>query len=471
MHLFHKVLKTGYLSIAATIVLFQFSCKKLVDVGPPTQSITTEQTFSDSLDASSAIQGIYARMINNGFNNIGSGLLTVYCGMSADELLPFASAGEQLYNNTLVANNGKVYLVYSTSYQAIYAANAAIEGLQSSKGITENAKKLMTGEARFLRAYYYFYMVNLFGDVPLATSSDYRVNAIMARTPKAAVYDTILADLKYAEAALPTDYSYSNGERTRVNSSAATALLARTYLYLGRWDDAIREATIVINNTGQFTLSPDLDQIFLANSSEAILQLRPNTGFNPFNSLPEAYAIIPPSHTYYPSYYLTDVLKGSFEDGDVRKEKWLDSTKYAGQTYYYPFKYKVGPAQRVPNSDPTEYYTLLRLAEQYLIRAEAEIQKGMLTEAVADINVIRNRALLNNTTASTKEELIAAIAHERQIELFAESGARWLDLKRTGQIDSVMNAEKANWRSYQQLYPIATSERQINPNLTQNPGY
>jgi len=121
---------------------------------------------------------------------------------------------------------------------------------------------------------------------------------------------------------------------------------------------------------------------------------------------------------------------------------------------------------------------VFRLAEQYLIRAEAKAQQGTdMIGAAADLNVIRNRAGLANTTASTHDDLLAAVAHERQIELFAEWGHRWFDLKRTGQVDAVMSAvtpqknPSGTWKTYQQLYPVPQSEISKNPFLKQNAGY
>ncbi len=118
---------------------------------------------------------------------------------------------------------------------------------------------------------------------------------------------------------------------------------------------------------------------------------------------------------------------------------------------------------------------VLRLAEQYLIRAEARAETGDLTGALDDLNVIRSRAGLANSTASTQEEILAAILHERQTELFTEWGHRWLDLKRTGNVDDVMPtvaAEKGgSWETTDQFYPVPLSEIDRNPNLTQTPGY
>jgi hypothetical protein len=123
----------------------------------------------------------------------------------------------------------------------------------------------------------------------------------------------------------------------------------------------------------------------------------------------------------------------------------------------------------------SEYYMVLRLAEQYLIRAEARAHLRNLPGAIADLDSIRNRAglpLISITNpAITREELLIAIQQERQTELFAEWGHRWFDLKRTKQADAVLKDRKSSWNSTDTLYPVPASERILNPNLTQNDGY
>ncbi len=122
--------------------------------------------------------------------------------------------------------------------------------------------------------------------------------------------------------------------------------------------------------------------------------------------------------------YLSHSLLGSFEDNDERKSNWIDSVIVGSDTFYYPFKYKIAQF-----GDPvSEYLMVLRLSEQYLIRAEARANQGNLIGASEDLNLIRIRAGLTNTLAVSQQELISAIMHERQTELFTECGHRWFDL-------------------------------------------
>ena len=121
-----------------------------------------------------------------------------------------------------------------------------------------------------------------------------------------------------------------------------------------------------------------------------------------------------------------------------------------------------------------EYNVLLRLAEQYLIRAEARAQRDKITgsgSAAEDLNVVRSRAGLLGTTATTKTAMLLAIENERAHELFSELGHRWFDLKRTGRADAVLGPQKATWTSTAVLFPIPASQILYNNKLNQNLGY
>jgi len=164
---------------------------------------------------------------------------------------------------------------------------------------------------------------------------------------------------------------------------------------------------------------------------------------------------------------LNPQLVNAFESGDKRKSSWTASLVYNGTTYYYPYKYK-----SIVQGANTEYYTLLRLAEQYLIRAEARARQNNISGSQADLSVVRNRAGLPNTTAGDEASLLLAIERERRVELNCEWGHRWLDLKRTNRVDAVIGAIKpATWKPTAALYPIPVGQISLNPNLTQNAGY
>ena len=159
-------------------------------------------------------------------------------------------------------------------------------------------------------------------------------------------------------------------------------------------------------------------------------------------------------------------LMNAFESGDLRMQNWVGDTTIGTNTYYYPFKYKVKTSATL-----TEYSMVLRLAEQYLIRAEARANQNDLSEAASDLNIIRNRAGLNDFAVTDQNTILRAIQHERQVELFTEWGHRWMDLIRTNQATPVLSLIKTDWQATDTLYPIPQGEIQIDPHLTQNEGY
>jgi hypothetical protein len=469
----------SYLTAIFFLLLISLtSCKKFVEIAPPSESITTSQVFADSADAAAAVAGIYSTVSYSSFPVFLNGSISIYTGLSADELLFFIPGPDDIgmTTNTIFSNNGNTSSFWQQGYTEIYLPNAIIAGLQASSTISQPVKNELTGESKWFRAFINFYLVNLFGNIPLITTINYQSNALATRTPAAQIYQSIISDLTAAQNLLPADYSEGGGERVRANKWAATAMLARVYLYTDSFPNAEAQASAVIDNAGLYRLDT-LNGVFLANSSEAILQWQNNSSVNnyTYNATTEGYNLIPFDSTSFPPLcYLSPELLNGFEPGDLRKTDWLDSTNYSGTIYYYPYKYKVGSAQAEANAPVTEYYTVLRLAEQYLIRAEARAQLNKLSDAISDLNTLRTRAGLASLPPSLNQsQVLAAVAQERRVELFAEWGHRWLDLKRTGQVGAAFSGinYKAAYQPFQQLYPIPPYDLQTDPNLKQNPGY
>lgn len=440
------------------------SCKKFLEIPAPHDQLISPLPFYNDATAIATVTGVYSEMMKNA-NLFSSGLITLYGGLSADELYYYTpgSKDEFLLNQITEANHPNISAYFwEPAYRFIYAANLIIEQVNKSSAITATTKNMLLGEAKFIRAFCYFNLVNLFGDVPLTTASDYRPNGALPRSPVAELYIQIVNDLKDAQNLLTSNYP--SVEKTRPNKWAATALLARVYLYKGDWINAEAESTSVINS-GSYSLVTNLNNVFLKNSAETIWQLMPvNSIYNTW----EGNAILPATTNSSPTYLLTAAFVSSFETNDRRKIAWVASRTYQGQTLYYPYKYKVFGS----NAALTEYYTVLRLAEQYLIRAEARTQRENLQGALEDLNVIRNRAGLPNATTVTKQDILMSIEQERKTELFAEWGHRWFDLKRTNRANEILGALKPQtWQSSDVLWPIPVSQINLNHSLTQNPGY
>lgn len=452
-------------------LLVMGSCEDFVTVPAPNTQLFQELVFEDEATAIAALASLYFQLASN-FSFADGYLYSVTFteALYSDELVYYSatpSPRTEFYLNSVTPFNAAVSSNWNNCYKIIYESNRIIEGASVSVELTESTRNKLLGEAYFIRAFCHFYLVNLFGDVPLITSTNYTENANASRSPIDAVYVQITSDLQKSKDLLSD--SYPSAGRVRVNKSAAIALLARVYLYTEEYARAEAEATEVISKTMQYTLLQNLDEVFLSTSTEAIWQLLPKGGTQNYTNEGLLFILraAPTGNA------LRAELYNSLEDGDLRKIHWIGSiTSSSGSTtWYFPYKYK----ENVANATGAEYSMVMRLAEQYLIRAEARAMQDNLTglnSAQSDINAIRDRAGLPNTTASSKDQLLAAIAHERRAELFTEWGHRFFDLKRTGKLNEVLPAIKPNWNDTDALLPIPQSEMLINQNLKpQNPGY
>lgn len=475
---FYKKVFYQYMVLVLSLLLFG-SCNKLVDVPGPITSTNTDNVYLSDATAISVLNGIYINMSSNKLidGNYLNSFMPLYAGLAADEYTLFANASENLftfYRN--IQTNTTTPNALDNTYPIIFTANSAIEGLNSSESLTPFVKTQLLGEAKFIRAFCYFYLVNLYGDIPLALTSDYKINSSLSRASVETVQQQIINDLIDADTLLSSDYVdlkslNPTNERIAPIKWAAVALLSRAYLYKGDYAMAEKFSTQVIQNSGLYNLE-NLNNVFKSNSSEAIWQLQPvNSGWNTEDA---KLFILPESgpSSDWPVYLSPDLLS-SFELGDNRRVEWVDSVNTTnGKTFYFPYKYKVASQ----DADVSEYQMVLRLSEQYLIRAEARAQLANLNGAISDLDVIRNRAGLKEYSgAISKEAVIDAILHERQVELFSEWGHRWLDLKRSNTIDAVMDIASQHkggtWKSTAQLFPISEYDLRYNKNLTQNEGY
>jgi len=471
--LLHRSAKIRYIFMVGLLAAILPACKKFVTVANPPDVLTTDKVFANDNSATSAVLSIYIDMMNDQFGSNGSFVcftMSAFGGLSANELQwtqnnTTTPSYLEFTSHSITPPNTYVQAFWQDGYKYIYRTNAILDGISKSTGMTASGKKLVEGEAKFIRGFCYFYLVNLFGDVPLVLSPDYIANMNMARTPASQVWDQVQQDLKDAKQLLPVNYP--TAERLRPNSATAGALLARTYLYLGKWPEAEAESDAIISSGVYGATLPALNQVFLKQSTETIWQLQPvraNTNTN------EGVSFLVTGATQ-PSYQITQNLLSAFEPNDLRKTTWIGfSSPVANPTWAFPTKYKAGTAATV-----TEYYIVFRLTEQYLIRSEARAHQGgsKLATGISDLNIVRNRAGLPAASPTDQNALLSALEHERQVEFFTEWGHRWLDLKRTNRAQTVLQPLSANntWNPGAELYPIPGAEIGNNPLLLQNPGY
>lgn len=454
-------MKTKFILIYLTAFVLA-SCSDFIEVDAPTTQIVPALVFETEASAASAIRGVYSLMMSNpSFTRSG---IEEYTGVASDELVNYATSANriQFYQNSITSINSDVLTVFwGEAYKYISNVNVIIEGLEKST-ISENEKKKLIGEAMFIRGFCYFYLANLFGDVPYLTTSNYEQNAKAPRSPYDQVLLNIEKDLLIAVEGMTDDFATGMGERIRPNKFTANALLSRLYLYMKNWAKAEQYASEVIESEN-FVLMDDLSQVFLANSMETIWQLKPVT---PNAGAPQAsvFVLTGTPNGVSRRVTMTPSLVNSFEPDDNRKATWVKNFSNNSGNWNFIFKYTTTNA-------PVEYSMVFRLAEQYLIRSEAKVQQGKLEPGLEDLNAIRIRAGLNDYSSTDKNEILDAILRERRVELFGEYGHRWLDLKRSGKIDEVLSVLKPQWQSTDALLPIPNSERLLNTSLTQNPGY
>lgn len=490
-----KILKKQLLIlIGITGSLMISSCKKFLDTSLPIDRLPAGEAYQNDSSAGAVLTGIIGTAASlpvygsiNSFDGLGFAT-SLYADdlthIQSSPIIQSTALTGLYYSNTLSPQSA---LHWSLLYRQIYSCNLAIENLAANQHKLSKYDQWM-GEALFMRAFSFFDLVNLYGDVPLALVSDYSVNNNLRRSPKAQVYVQMIQDLKQAESMLPRIYlsgtASPTSNRTRPNRAAATALLSRILLYVGDYTGAERHASSLIDQRSDYELAA-LNSVFLANSKETIWALAPQAGtavrdfFLYNNGAPITLPTLAALSNLVPAAMSTGLV-ASFQPGDLRIDNWTlqrsTTTAPANGRFYFPNKYKSG-------TNGAEFNIILRLAEQYLIRAEARARTNNITGAVADLNLIRARArdtgiagaLPDYPTTLTLQGCLDAVLKERRVELFTEQGHRFYDIKRFGLIDGIMNVyaplKGADWESFKQYWPIPANDIQFNPNLSQTPGY
>lgn len=460
-----KSLAAGALIIMSTLV----SCKKLIEIkGNPPTFITKTQQFADSASALSAVAGVYSYNQGNGFGYSDANF-TIVTGLSSDEISTTLNNEYRppFYNYSLTPVNTGLNALWQYPYKGIYQVNDILDGISDNNKLSASFVKQITGEMEVVRALYYFNLINIFGGVPLVTSIDYKQTATLPRASVDSVYIQILADLTDAEKNLTANYPSAG--KARPNLYTAKALLAKVYLYQGRWQAAFDEADDIIRSNLYSIRDVAVNEVFFEGSKEAIWQLPAKTSYQ---QTAEAYNFVPYSGSV-PGYLVSPFLLDQFEVGDKRLASWIGTTVVNNQELKYPYKYKNKQAANTP----VEGYMIFRLGEVLLIRAEAAAHLNQLTQALTDVNTIRSRAGLPVSTADVHSQnaVLNAVMQERQRELCFEWANRWFDLKRNVTKESsaevVLGSEKSGYQKNADLYPIPQTQRQLNHFLTQNPGY
>lgn len=460
MKIFHH--KTRLL---AGLAVFFSACSNFTDIDLPSSQLTTDAVFESKATANAAMVDIYSKIRERGLLTGYTTGLTRQLGLYTDELQYYGISGTpqaNFYQNALLGSGSEISELWNSSYSQIYAANSVLEGVKASVSLSSTDRQQLTGEALFVRALLHFYLVNCFGPIPYVTGTDYKKNSVVQRSSENTVFSLIKNDLEQSVNLLPLNYVAS--DRIRPNKGAALALMARLCLYMERWDESSNYASAVLNQTELYSWPVALDLVFLKDSHSTIWQLMPAAaGRNTYEGNTSIFTQGPPS-----SVAISPQLLNAFTNNDQRKSQWLKAVTNGTSAWYHPYKYK----RQSTTATSMEYSVVLRISEQYLIRAEARAHSGDLIGAKEDLNKIRNQAGLPNTQAVSSEEIIDAIISERRLELFTEHGHRFFDLKRTGRLNTELSVVKPQWKNTNRLFPLPETELLLNSNLKpQNEGY
>ncbi|MTI21140.1 RagB/SusD family nutrient uptake outer membrane protein [Fulvivirga sp. RKSG066] len=431
------------------LIVSATACEDYIDKQPVDQ-IGDEIVIEDLESLDGAVLGMYSSLQSG--NQYGE-LQIFMPGILSDEMVftgTFPTKQDMSVNN-VTAENTTMRGVWSSPYGTIFIANTVLE--RALNAGTEEEVAPFVAEAKFGRALAHFNLVKLWGAVPLALTSDVGVTSELPRTPAAEVYAQIIADLQEAMADLPLASERTDPERTtRATKGAAQALLARVALYSGDLNLAGQMADAVINS-GEYTLDPTYSNLYNndATSPEIIFELF--ASIQDGNSLGFFAQPVGAGGRY--DYSPNPTLEAQYASGDERAELIVPNSADAGGILVTN-KY-------TDATNGTDQPIVVRLAEMYLIRAEAN-------NSVADLNTVASRS--NGATYASYNQ--SNMLLERKLELAFE-GHRWNDLIRTGQANAVMSAVKpASWDATDILLPIPQREIDQNPTLTasdQNPGY
>lgn len=464
MLLFTKLILRSYFLWIFMGGLLLTGCEDYLEPNDPVDQISNHEVFGDEATATAAVTSMYAKLRDEVLLTGKPNGLSLLMGIYSDELDYYPLTGNPagtFYTHQVLASNELIAAMWNNAYNLIYMSNAIVEGLAASKTLEDDAKRRLKGEALFVRSLVHFYLVNLFGDVPYVKTTDYRMNSIVERIPAEKVYQYILDDLEKARELLESENI--KRERIRPSKWAVTALRARLYLYTKQWQKAESESSMLIDQS-PFNLEEKIMNVFLKESTGTIWQLDSKyEGDNSLEGITFYIGVAPPQLVA-----LSPDFVRAMEIGDLRRQHWVEEVADNTSTWYFPYKYK----EHQNTGTSLEYSIVFRLAEQYLIRAEARARQGNIQGAQQDLNVVRQRAGLQNITTSTTEGLLKAILEERRFELFTEYGHRWFDLRRTGKADEILSSIKSGWKATNLLFPIPEEELLMNPNLKpQNPGY
>ncbi len=439
-----------------TLVLSFSSCTDLLNP-EPVNLITNDQVLKDANSARVVLTSAYRDLASLGAPKIIAGDLT------ADNLIHNGTFTQyrEISSKDMSASNGSASALWGVIYSMSYIVSFLNEGLPAID-IPQGDFDQITGEASFLRAYAYFVGAYTFGGLPIVTTTDVDENKKIPRATLEETLDFIESDLLYALDKIPEE-SFNSGLAT---NGAVKALMARYYLYRENWTEAEKYATEVIDGNGvkEYILEEDYEDVVSDFSTESILEIVYSANDNPGTST---------------NFSINNLFVGRREI--IPSSEMVLALQNDGGSRNIVIEFDGINARGADNGwtivryGPFDNIQLFRLAEMYIIRAEARAQQNNISgsnSSESDINIIRQRAGVPLIQGTSKNQMLAAIENERRME-FCFEGHRWYDLIRTGRAKTVMDEFTSNWTEKDELWPIPLREIINNTSLkdAQNPGY
>lgn len=474
------------LIISIILLLALSSCKKFMDLRPEAQ-ISTESFFQNANDFQTALNGVYGTF-RGLFSSSNILYLSELTTDNAEIQWTAPSVSEmQLDQNAVNPTNGYVSSVWNTCLTTISRCNTILNRIDKVD-FDVTTKNRIKGETLFLRAYSYFYMVQVFGNVPITAeefkSPEQILSADLSLQTKDKVYEVILSDLTGAESlvsALPS------ADKTKASQATVKTLLGKVYLTMNNRDKAAAKLKEVID-LGWYSLVTNYKNLFTAgnnNLSESIFEIQYVSGQNIGNNYSYLFTPAITSMAIFPGNQQAagrivptlDMIK-AYESGDQRKPASVNDSVLLinGSKAYNRYGLKFVDFKAINITDGSVTFTVLRYADVLLMYAEALNELNQASNAFQYINAVRTRAGLPDLPVLSQDDLRLAIEKERRVE-FLDEGQRWFDLVRTGRAEAVMNAHYASLgfsfkvENFELIFPIPQNEVDLNSAVKQNTGY
>lgn len=449
-----------YILFSLTALTFT-SCEKYL-LTEPVNAVSDESTIYDKVSSETALRAVYRQFGNIGY--YGENYVTFGYFPSGD-IKNLTTGGSANFVNVNFRSDDVLFnTTWNAIYNAINRANHVIAKVPdvNDPALTQELKNRYVGEAKFLRALAYFDLARAWGGVQLILepTASLQNRPEIKRSTLDQTYDQVLKDLEEAEELLPETLN-----RIRATKRTVWALRARLHLYRKQWAQAEFYASKLIDLSGDYSLVKPYSAWFTNNvtaSRESVFELAFSVNNVNSTRIQMAHSSNGGQYRYAPNDRFVQLLNDPNVGGG--RSALIGSITQSGIINWYGNLYY--------RRDATDPAYIFRIAELYLIRAEARAEQNNVSGGLSDLNQVRDRANVPLASADTREALLLAVEEERRFE-FAWEPHRWFDLARTGRAKAVLEALDPNTKvdAHEYVFPIPVTQLQLDPTLDPNPNY